>query len=575
MKNETIETRTTFAVDDAPHGPIRITGLALPWDTTVRLNWWGDTVSFSPGSVDVANPRHVKHLLDHRLKPFGYGLEFESRDAGAWGPAGLYGTVAVPRDELADPDVDAAVRQMRNGVRDAWSVGVTLDDVDEEYDKGSHHSHVTVTRGTLLELSSVVIPRFSEARIQTIAAGAGAGALEALIDAAVGRRLAGDQTSDEPAAEPDDDDETEGDDVSDTETDETPDAEASRLAQHRRATMRAVPDRPAISSRYATFGAYARAKLEAGGAWDEGYERRVQAALVDTTTGDIPGLLPEAWLREIVDLMGSMAPTIAAFRSRPLPDSGMIVNVPQVTSRPTTGVQTAEKTDIASAQTTITPGSFSVDTYAGGEDISIQALLRSDPSYFDEVMRLYAGQMAGAVNAAALDMVLRGATAGPAWPAAATGINQAFVDAAVLILNALKRFPEVAILSSAAWAAMGGAVDTDGRPIFPTVGLWNPVGTLDVTVGTGNVRGLTYYVDPSVNSAVTWAVVGVRDAFLSMQGPIGTLTADVPAKLGRDVAVYRFASMGILDQTGLIRIGAAPVAAAAESSSGSSSKAAK
>jgi len=564
--SETVETRTTFAVDDAPHGPIRITGLALPWDTTVRLNWWGDTVAFAPGSVDVANPRHVKHLLDHRLKPFGYGLEFESRDAGAWGPAGLYGTVAVPRDELADPDVDAAVRQMRNGVRDAWSVGVTLDDVEENYDKSTHHSHVTVIRGTLLELSSVVIPRFADARIQTIAADAGAGGLEALIDAAIGRRLAGDQTT-EPE-DPDDDDETEGDDVSEQTTDDTADAEASRLAQHRRATMRAVPDRP-ISGRFPSFGAYARAKLEAGPAGlDESYERRVQAALVDTTTGDIPGLLPEAWLREVVDLMGSMAPTISAFRSRPLPDTGMTVNVPQVTSRPMTGPVAQEKTDIPSGNTTITPGSFSVDTYAGGEDISIQALLRSDPSYFDEVMRLYVGQMAGAVNAAALDLIARGATAGPAWPAAATGINQAFVDSAVLILNALKRFPEVAILSSAAWAAMGGAVDGDGRPIFPNVGLWNPVGLVNITDGTGNVRGLTYYVDPSVNAGVAWAVVGVRDAFLSMLGPVGTLTADVPAKLGRDVAVYRFASMGILDQTGLVRIGAAPAAAAGDAGAG-------
>jgi hypothetical protein len=50
-------------------------------------------------------------------------------------------------------------------------------------------------------------------------------------------------------------------------------------------------------------------------------------------------------------------------------------------------------------------------------------------------------------------------------------------------------------------------------------------------------------------------VIGVREAFVTALGPVGTMTADVPSKLGRDVAMYQEAAFGAADASGLIQIG--------------------
>jgi hypothetical protein len=128
------------------------------------------------------------------------------------------------------------------------------------------------------------------------------------------------------------------------------------------------------------------------------------------------------------------------------------------------------------------------------------------------------------------------------------------------------------VLSVGAWQALAGAVDTDGRPIFPTVSPINPVGSVSLRSGDGTVRDLPFRVDPTVAGNV--AVVGMRDAALSLLGPVGTLGADVPSILGRDVAVYRFAAGGVTDPRGIVRIGAAPATAAAAAGSTTAKKSA-
>ena len=49
-------------------------------------------------------------------------------------------------------------------------------------------------------------------------------------------------------------------------------------------------------------------------------------------------------------------------------------------------------------------------------------------------------------------------------------------------------------------------------------------------------------------------MIGVREAFVTALGPVGTLTADVPAKLGRDVAMYQECAFGASDASGLVQI---------------------
>ena len=142
--------------------PIRVAGLALPWSTAVPLNAWGDTVEFASGSVDPPHPSRVKFLLDHDDHAMGFGVSFTVEADG------LHAVMEVPRAELVDPATATAVRQMGNGIRDALSVGVIVDKADPR--PGRRRRPLHRRAATLVELSSVLVPRFDAARHDRVAA---------------------------------------------------------------------------------------------------------------------------------------------------------------------------------------------------------------------------------------------------------------------------------------------------------------------------------------------------------------------------------------------------------------------
>jgi len=552
---------------DAPAdaGPITLEGLAVPWNVTVRMNYWGDTFAFRPGSLDPPVPAHVKLLLDHRPKPFGFGTGFEQR------PEGLWATMAIPREELDDPEVAAAVRQLGNGVRDALSVGVEVVAAEEtESGKGwDAVTHYDVTEGRLMELSSVVVPRFTDARVARIAASLTDD--PALVADLTDLRARAIRHSRKDAimatASPDPVDPVEPDDPGDDET--------ARLTAHRQATesgvraragagLVAVPAggaRTTSRGRYASFGHYCQAVAQ--GAIEPGYQTLLEAAWTDEVTGDLPGLMPEAWMRDIVDLMGSVSTIVNLFSKRPLPDNGMDFHQPVMTQGPDVGPQAAEKTEIASRKVIIGSMSIPVQTFAGGQDISMQVLLRSSPDYLTELMRLYVREMGIEINVAAGATLAAGIAVGGAVDTA--DLNGTFIDAAASILANTWSFPQVCLLGLNWWTALGKAVGNDGRPLFPHLSPLNPVGSFNVTEGDGNVRGLDYAVDPSIDPDL--AVIGLRDAFRTWSSPMRTLSVDVPRLLGRDVAVFEFVGMAVTDNRGLIKLTLPPgtVARAAKS----------
>lgn len=278
-------------------------------------------------------------------------------------------------------------------------------------------------------------------------------------------------------------------------------------------------------------------------------------AFVDVTTADVPGLLPPTWLTEIIDLIGAARPFVSAFSTRPLPDTGMAINYPTVTQRPQVGLQAAEKTDIASRKTTVASGVANVKTYGGGEDISVQVLQRTEPAYLGLVLELYAEEMAAAVDAAAIATATGVIPAGNKLTVSAAGgndeITTAFVNAAALIFAA-NGVPNTVVLGMNAWKAIAGAVDSDGRPIYPNASPMNPAGSSALDTRTGDVRGLSFVVDPWLGTNL--AIVGWDQAFTSLLGGVQTMSANNPSKLGTDYAVYEFAAFAARKPNALVQI---------------------
>lgn len=321
---------------------------------------------------------------------------------------------------------------------------------------------------------------------------------------------------------------------------------------------------------FPTFGHYVRAAALANS--DEAITQHMRAlhtgmhvqaqvqqfrrAFATATTADIAGLLPPQWLTEVIDLVRVYTPTVQQFSRMPLPDTGLTITQPIVTQRPTVGKQASELAEPASQKVTIGTVQWTVDTYTGGDRMSLQSIRRSEPAYLNQVMRLFVDEMAKSWNAAVAAGVLAAAddvnTTALEW-VDANGFGDLVIDAGAVFLQSLGRLPEVVGLSVGAWVALGKAKDTTNRALFPDVNPQNTTGTFDLTEPSGNIRKVAYFVDPNFGDESTiTGVIGVRDAYRSAESPMSTLTADVPQALAQDVAVYQFGAHGKVDASGLM-----------------------
>jgi hypothetical protein len=259
---------------------------------------------------------------------------------------------------------------------------------------------------------------------------------------------------------------------------------------------------------------------------------------------------------------------VESFATRTLPGDGMLLHVPVVTQFPDVGVQTAELAAIATRKMLITGAPFPVKTFAGGQTVSIQEIERTAPSYINEMMLAYVQEMAIARDTYAAAQLAAGTTL--TQNISSADPNTGFIAATAQILTGIMRYPDVVVLSVAMWQALGNAKGTDGRPLYPGLSPMNPLGSFDLANGNGNIRGVTYAVAPLL--AAGSGYLGVKEAFRSYLGPVGTLSAVVPSTLGRDTAVYQYGAMGVTDARGIVKLTGVALLSADEESAGKAKK---
>lgn len=321
-------------------------------------------------------------------------------------------------------------------------------------------------------------------------------------------------------------------------------------------------------AQFSTFGEYVRARALTRSDDDREHlarslavvtehqlgRRRFARAFDEAVISDVAGLVPTAWSSEVIDIYMTLAPTVANWSTGPLPDSGMDIKAPLIGTRPEVAAQANEFAEPASTKATVTTATWSVLTYSGGQEMSVQVLHRTDPSYLELLMRLYVKEMARARNAAAATVLLAHAddvnTTGLEYVDGET-FPDLLIDSCGTFLATIGHAPEVVAMSIPLWKAIGKAKDGDERYMFPQFGPMNTVGTFDATTPSGVIRNIQFYVEPAWGTTDIKGVVGVRDAFRTYTGAIQTVGADVPATLSRDVAVFQFAAHGKADAAGL------------------------
>jgi hypothetical protein len=257
-------------------------------------------------------------------------------------------------------------------------------------------------------------------------------------------------------------------------------------------------------------------------------------ALGEIITTNNLGVVPDAALTEMLGVIDPARPFMNSTRHLPTPPSGMNLVIPKIITRPTVGVQVAEKDAITSTLTSISSVDFPFATYAGGGDISVQLLRRSSPSFLSLYVELLAEAYALVTEGAALAALIAATmSVGGALDPDVPTYGAAWVNSQ----TNFKRPPDTIWFSSAAAARFIDAKDLGGRPLYAAGNPTNADGTASAAAGLGSISGLRPVFTPALDPTAVEVIIGPSKAFAWAEDGTFTLQADNPELLGRDVAL--------------------------------------
>jgi phage head maturation protease len=258
-------------------------------------------------------------------------------------------------------------------------------------------------------------------------------------------------------------------------------------------------------------------------------EYRIAAELITT---DNLGVVPEQFLDEIIGIIDPSRPFLDSTRRLQTPAAGMTFNVPVIETRPTVGVQAAEKDELTSTETSITDTSFTPLTIGGYGDISIQLLKRSDPSYLSLYLELLSEAYGIMADDRAVDALLAAAinnggnldpddlSIGAAWSNAMAVSRRLAPDTIWLSSDGVARF-------------INAKASGTNAPLYS-----NLAGNFTTAGGVGGtISGLRPVHVPALDDEAADVIIGPSRGFAWAEDGTYTLQVDVPALAGREVAL--------------------------------------
>ena len=466
-----------------------ITGIVVPFGKAGATSM--GPVVFELGSINEIDPASVKLLLEHdNRRPIGRATNFEIT------PGGINGTFKIAETTAgADALIEAS-----EGLRDGLSIGAMID--AHEIRDGIIH----VTSARMIETSLVTSPAFNDARVTQVAA-------SETEDVETTETIKDIEMSEQPIEEVEV--------ASDVEASKV---EASSFGSPIFTQPRALPE--------LTAGQYATKILEAQRG-DRNAQEFLTAAGEATTTNNA-GLIPVPFLREVIGVVDSSRPFVDSITRAALPAAGMSFRIPRFVTLPTVE-ETAELATPSDTATVIDDLTVDVVKFAGQQRVSIELLERSDPSYLDELLRGLAASYAQQTDLYAFTegVVGCGASGGTGYVAA---IADATADSA-----AVMRFnPDRLLVGATRYAALLGAVDGSGRPLFNAVGpTQNAAGTN--VFSRGNVMGLDLVVDYNIGATNILAYPSAYATFY--ESGTAQVRVNVIDTMTVEIAVYGFVAL--------------------------------
>ena len=258
-------------------------------------------------------------------------------------------------------------------------------------------------------------------------------------------------------------------------------------------------------------------------------------SVADFITTDNAGIVPDALSSELIGVIDPRRPFMASTRRLATPSSGMSLVVPTLTQRPTTAVQSTEKSELSSQKTTIGTTSFDSVTIGGTGDISLQLLKRADRSFLALYIELLAEALAMDAEDGAVGALITAINDGGPEPATALDPNDLQLGAAYeASFDAIRRGPDTIWLSTGAVSAfLDAKSDGTNAPLYGQLGA-----SFNANSGVGGaIQGLRPVHVPALDDKGAYAVVGPSSGFGWAEDGTYTLQVDNPSKAGRDVSL--------------------------------------
>jgi HK97 family phage prohead protease len=443
-----------------------ITGTIVTWNEQGNTSV-GPTV-FSADSIEM---KPVKLLLEHdRTRPIGKMVAHNVTSSGIEATFKIANTMAG----------EDALVEATEGLRDGFSVGAQINEWTNN--KGV----MQITSATLDEVSLVTDPAIDSARVSEVAASEN------------------EEKKDSDLATADSEKPTEGDQVSDTTApapavEEAVEAAKANMVEAARPAFYTAPRLEFTKAKYLENSV--RAKLG-----DDDARQYVMAA--DDTTSNNAGLIPTRQLTEVINpLSNADRSTIDAISRGVLPDAGMSFEIPKITAVPT--VEDENEGD-AIVETGMTNSflTVNVNKYAGGQTFSVELLDRSNPVFFDELVRQMEYAYALATDKFVATTIVSSGQLAPTTQAnTATGLLGFVAEAAAEVYADSLGFARNLIVTPEQWSKIMSYNDS-GRPIYTASQPQNAGGAVSPQSLRGNVAGLDLYVSRALGINLNAAPTG-------------------------------------------------------------------
>jgi len=302
-------------------------------------------------------------------------------------------------------------------------------------------------------------------------------------------------------------------------------------------------DEALLRSQWPTPGDYMHDIIHANQG-DLAAQQRVQRALQNSVTGDMPGIVPEPIVGDVINIIDASRPLVTTLRSYTMPQYGASFTRPKVQSHTIVGEQVTQKTELPSRKFTVNPLPVNKMTLGGAIDVAFQVIDWTQPSALNAITTDLADQYSIQTEAVTAGLIHTAATVTNVANAVTVTADTAadwiagVADAAAKVFAGCQRMPDLIACSPDQWARLVSIVDTTGRPIMAAGAPANSAGALRLTTMSGSILGLPLVVSPGLPAGT---IIVMASSFAEVyEDRRGALRVVEPKLLGWEIAYYGY-----------------------------------